>query len=125
LALQPVVGFGLSNNVPPVCPICHQLSPSSRSQHLKISFYFSPSCPRPSSSFRPFQSFYALLFQMIFFPSGIPTKAVYAPPLSPIRVHLIILELMTRITFGEEYRSWGILEGIGMTSSTQLNYLAT
>ena len=44
LALQPVVGFGLSNNVPPFCPICHHLSPSSHSQYLKISFYFfSPS----------------------------------------------------------------------------------
>ena len=40
LALQPTVGFGLSNNVLPFSPICHQLSPSSHSQHLKISFYF-------------------------------------------------------------------------------------
>jgi len=40
LALQPIVGFGLSNNVLPFFPICHQLSPSSHSQHLKISFYF-------------------------------------------------------------------------------------
>jgi hypothetical protein len=28
LALQPAVGFGLSNNIPPFFPICHQLSPS-------------------------------------------------------------------------------------------------
>ena len=34
LALQPTVGFGLSNNVLPFFPICHQLSPSSHSQHL-------------------------------------------------------------------------------------------
>jgi len=55
LALQPVVGFGLSNNVPPFCPICHHLSPSSHSQHLKISLYFfSPSFPGSSSSSRPF-----------------------------------------------------------------------
>ena len=40
LALQPTVGFGLSNNVIPFFPICRQLSPSSHSQHLKISFYF-------------------------------------------------------------------------------------
>jgi len=34
----------------------HQLSPSSHSQHLKISFYFfSPSFPGSSSSSRPFQ----------------------------------------------------------------------
>jgi hypothetical protein len=31
LALQPAVGFGLSNNIPPFFPICHQLSPSSHS----------------------------------------------------------------------------------------------
>ena len=36
LALQPTVG--LSNNVLPFFSICHQLSPSSHSQHLKISF---------------------------------------------------------------------------------------
>jgi hypothetical protein len=56
LVLQPIVGFGLSNNVPQFCPIYHQLSPSSHSQHLKISFYFfSPSYSGPSSSFQPFQ----------------------------------------------------------------------
>jgi hypothetical protein len=31
LALQPAVGFGLSNNIFPFFPICHQLSPSSHS----------------------------------------------------------------------------------------------
>jgi hypothetical protein len=31
LALQPAVGFGLSNNIPPFFPICHQLFPSSHS----------------------------------------------------------------------------------------------
>ena len=37
-------------------PICHQLSPSSHSQHLKISFYFLfPSFPGSSPSSRPFQ----------------------------------------------------------------------
>jgi len=38
-------------------PICHQLSPSSHSQHLKISFYFLfPSFPKSSSSSsHPFQ----------------------------------------------------------------------
>ena len=55
LALQPTVGFGLSNNVLPFFPICHQLSTSSHSQHLKISFYFLfPSFPGSSPS-RPFQ----------------------------------------------------------------------
>ena len=55
LALQPAVGFGLSNNTSPFFPISHQLSPSSHSQHLKISFhFFSPSFPGSSSSSRPF-----------------------------------------------------------------------
>jgi hypothetical protein len=31
LALQPAVGFGQSNSIPPFFPICHQLSPSSHS----------------------------------------------------------------------------------------------
>ena len=58
LALQPTVGFGLSNNVLPFFPICHQLSPPSHSQHLKISFYFFfPSFPGSSSSSRPFPFF--------------------------------------------------------------------
>ena len=56
LALQPTVGFGLSNNFIPFFPICHQLSPSSHSQHLKISFYFLfPSFHGSSPSSRPFQ----------------------------------------------------------------------
>ena len=56
LALQPAVGFGLSNNSFPFSPIYHQLSPSSHSQHLKISsYFFSPSIPGSSSSSRPFQ----------------------------------------------------------------------
>jgi hypothetical protein len=56
LALQPTVGFGLPNNVLPIFPICHRLSPSSHSQHLKISFYFLfPSFPGSSPSARPFQ----------------------------------------------------------------------
>ena len=55
-ALQPTAGFGLSNNVLLFFPICHQLSPSSQSQHLKISFYFLfPSFPGSSPSSRPFQ----------------------------------------------------------------------
>ena len=56
LALKPTVGFGLSNNVLPFFPFWHQLSPSSHSQHLKISFYFLfPSFPASFPSSRPFQ----------------------------------------------------------------------
>ena len=63
LALQPTLGFGLSNNVLPFFPICHQPSPSSHSQHLKISFYFLfPSFPGYSPSSRPFLFFSEDLF---------------------------------------------------------------
>jgi len=43
------------------------------------------------------------------FPSGFPTKSLYKSLLSPIRckcpAHLIHVDLITRIIFGEEYRS--------------------
>jgi hypothetical protein len=52
----PIVGFGLSKNTSPFFSIYHRLCPSSYYQHLKIFFYFfSPSFPGSSSSFRPFQ----------------------------------------------------------------------
>jgi len=49
-------GLWLVEQVLPFFPICHQLSPSSHSQHLEISFYFLfPSFPGSSPSSLPFQ----------------------------------------------------------------------
>jgi len=95
LALQSVVSFGLSNNIPPFCPICHQLSPSSHYQHLKISFYFfSPSFPGSSSSSRPFQFLSENLFgHPILLHSHQVTQPTY--PLPPL-FHFTIFSPLLR-----------------------------
>jgi len=94
------VGFGLSKNVPPFCPICHQLSPSSHSQHLKISFYFfCPSFPE-SSSFRPFQFLSEDLFWASYplpFSPGDPTNlsfihfTIFSPLLNSSSSRFVLL----------------------------------
>jgi hypothetical protein len=85
LALQPAVGFGLSNNTSPFFPIYHQLSPSSHSQHLKISFcLFSPSLPGSSSSSCPFQFLNEDLFgHPVILHSLQMTQPTYFLPLYP------------------------------------------
>ena len=68
LALQPTVSFGLSNNVLPFFPICHQLSSFSHSQHFKISLYFLfPSSPGSSPSSRPVQFYISPLVEKILY----------------------------------------------------------
>ena len=64
-------------------PICHQLCPSSHSQHLKISFYFIfPSFPGSSPSSRPFQFLSEDLFLGILsssIPSRCPSQLILCP----------------------------------------------
>jgi len=67
----------------------------------------------------PFQFFLKIQFNIIphlriglpsgLVPSGFPTKSLCAPFLSPMHAtrfsHLTLVDLITRIIFGEEYRS--------------------
>jgi hypothetical protein len=76
------------------------------------------SYPKPyQSSPRPLNLFLQDLFQYYlpftpsgFFPWGFSTEILYAPLLSSMRAtcpaYLILLGLITRIIFGEDYRSW-------------------
>src|SRR5215475_9443575 len=91
-ALQPAVGFGLSNNASPFFPIYHQLSPSSHSQHLKISFYyFSPTFPGSSSLFRPFQFLSEDLFvHPILLHSLQVTQSTYSFALLSILIYFLL-----------------------------------
>jgi len=95
LALGPSVGFGLSNNTSPLVPIYHQLSPSSHSQHLKISFhFFSPSFPGSSSSSRPFQFLSEDLFgHPILLHSVQLTQPTFPLPLYPFYYILSFIQL--------------------------------
>ena len=75
----------------------------------------SSQCPHPSS----WRSSLILSFHLRLgflsrpFTSGFPAKILYASLLSPIRTacpaHFIFLDLITRVTFGEKYRSWNLL----------------
>ena len=71
-------------------------------------------CPSQPTSWRSILILSSHLWMSLpsdLFPSCLPTKSLYIPHLSSIhatcRAHLILLDLITRIVFGEEYRSFG------------------
>ena len=84
-------------NCPPPVPVLRQINP--------------PMPPHPTSWRSTFilTSHLCLGLPSGLFPSGFPTKTLYALLLSPIRTicpaYLILLDLITRIIYGEAYRS--------------------
>jgi hypothetical protein len=85
-----------------------------RPRHLRLSWARSiqSSRPHPTSRRSILISFSHLRLGLPrgLFPSGFHTKTVYVPRLHPLRAtcpaQLILLDLITRIIFGQEYRSF-------------------
>jgi len=84
------------SQVPATCP-----HPSRSSPHPHIPL------PEDSSYYDP--PIYVWVFQVVSFPQVSPPKPLYMPLLSSIRstcpAHRILFDLITRTTFGEQYRS--------------------
>ena len=94
-------GLSLRHSQPPEPDICLY---SDRDQlNPRVPFHFL------KSILILFSHLLLVLLRKLFH-SGFLTKTLYTSLLSPIRAkcsaHLILLDLITRITFGEEYRSW-------------------
>ena len=76
---------------------------------LTSSIQSTPSHPTSWRSILTLSSHLRLGLPSGFFPSGFPTKTLYTPVFSSIRAacptHLILLDLITRTVFGEQFRS--------------------
>jgi len=86
----------------------HSQQPTSLSLSWVTAIYTLPPHPTPRRSILIFAAHLRLGLPSGLFPSGLPTKTLYAPLLSSIcasyLAHLIILDLITRMIFGDEYR---------------------
>ena len=110
--LEKLTGSHLVKKFPALYEIRKFISAFTRPRHLRLSWARSIQSrrPHPTSKRSILQTFSHLRLGLpsCLFPSGFHTKTLYVPLLSPLRAtcpaQLILLDLITRIIFGEEYR---------------------
>ena len=80
---------------------CSYPEPDQSSSHLPIL--------RIEDPFQYYPPFYAKVFKVVLIPQVSPPNTLYTPLLSSklttYPAHLILFDLTTRITFGDQYRS--------------------